>query len=261
MDRKKRVNLGFRQPVTMKRILLLPFVLVLSITFALSQPCIVKIDSLKGQYTGDCRNGKANGFGTATGVDSYTGNFKDGYPDGEGKYSWKNGTWYNGGWKAGLFDGNGTYNKVDQNKPDSATLVTGYWKAGKYIGKFQKPYSFTALTGGINDLNGRKIRDQKAEITIAVKSTTAGASSIYKNILPKPKLVSVELTEGLFQQRADNETAALMNIYTFRNVTFPFQAILSFETTGTNPLPSTQEKIKIEISETGSWYIQVNIDN
>ena len=57
----------------------------------LSQSCDVKVDSLKGQYTGGCKNGEANGNGTATGTDSYTGNFKNGYPDGEGKYTWKNG--------------------------------------------------------------------------------------------------------------------------------------------------------------------------
>ena len=50
----------------------------------LSQSCDVKVDSLKGQYTGGCKNGEANGNGTATGTDSYTGNFKNGYPDGEG---------------------------------------------------------------------------------------------------------------------------------------------------------------------------------
>jgi len=245
----------------MKKSLLLLFIFFSSIPDLLSQSCSVGVDSLKGQYTGGCKNGKANGFGTATGVDSYTGNFRNGYPDGEGKYTWKNGTWYNGNWKAGLFDGNGTFNKVEANRPDSATLITGFWKDGKYVGKYQKPLSFSSLTSGINDISGRKLRDSKAEITIGVKSTTAGGASLYKNVLPKPKLVSVELIQGLYQQRADNESAALTNIYTFRNVTFPFQAILSFETTGTNPLPSAVEKIKVEITESGSWYIQVNIDN
>ena len=245
----------------MKKATLLLLLLFFSLTVVFSQTCIVNVDSLKGQYTGGCKHGKADGFGTAVGTDSYTGNFKNGFPDGEGKYAWKSGTWYDGNWKAGLFDGNGTFYKLNETKPDSASLITGFWKSGKYMGKFQKPVAFTALTSGINDINGRKIRDAKAEITIIVKSTTAGGASLYKNILPKPKLVNIELLQGLFQQRADNETAALTNTYTFRNVTFPFQAILSFETTGTNPLPSAVEKMKVEISESGSWYIQVNIDN
>lgn len=244
----------------MKKLLIL-FISFFSVSAILSQPCIVSIDSLKGQYTGGCKKGKAEGYGTAIGVDSYTGNFKNGYPDGEGKYTWKNGTWYNGNWKAGLFEGNGTFNKIDRNKPDSATLVTGLWQAGKYIGKFQKPYSVVSLTNGINEVSIRKLRDTKAEITIAVKSTTSGGSSLYMPLLPKPKLVNIELLEGRFQQQADNETSTVTNTYTFRNVTFPFYAIFTFETSGTNPLPLPSEKIKVEISETSSWYIQVHIEN
>ena len=226
----------------------------------LSQNCVVSIDSLKGQYTGGCRKGRANGFGTAVGVDSYTGNFKNGYPDGEGKYTWKNGSWFNGNWKDGLFDGNGTFSKIDDSRPDSATLVTGFWQAGRYKGKFQKPFSVTSLTNGINEASVRKIGD-KAEITITVTSTTAGGSSIYMPLLPKPKLISIELVQGLFQQRVDNETSPVINRYTLRNVTFPFYAILTFETTGTNPLPLPVEKIKIELSELSNWYVQVKIDN
>ena len=226
----------------------------------LSQNCIVSIDSLKGQYTGACKKGRANGSGTAIGVDSYTGNFKNGYPDGEGKYSWKNGSWFNGNWKDGLFDGNGTFNKVDDRRPDSATLVTGFWQAGKYKSKFQKSNSVTSLTNGVNDATARKIGD-KAEITITVTSTTAGGASLYMPLLPKPKLISIELVQGLFQQRVDNETSPVINRYTLRNVTFPFYAILTFETTGTNPQPLPVEKIKIELSELSNWYIQVKIDN
>ena len=244
----------------MKKFLLI-FISAFSAAGVLSQSCIVSIDSLKGQYTGGCRNGKANGFGTAIGVDTYTGNFRNGYPDGQGKYTWKNGTWYNGNWKDGLFDGNGTFSKADEIKPDSFTLMTGFWEKGKYIGKFQKPYSIVSLTNGISEINARKTTDTKAEITIAVTSTTAGGSSLYKAVLPKPKLVNIDLVEGRFQQQADNETSSLTNKYTFRIVTFPFYAIFTFETTGTNPLPLPLEKIKVEISEAGNWYIQVKIDN
>lgn len=240
---------------------LLFFVLILLASVIFSQSCLVGVDSLKGHYTGGCKNGKANGYGTAIGVDSYTGNFKNGYPDGEGKYTWKNGTWYNGNWRAGLFDGNGTFNKIDENTPDSATLITGFWQAGKYKGKFQKPYSVVSLTNGINDVSAKKMGDKKAEITITVTSTTAGGSSLYVPLLPKPKLINIELVQGMFLQRINNETSPLINRYTLRNVTFPFFAILTFETTGTNPMPLAVEKIKVELSESSNWYIQVKIDN
>lgn len=226
-----------------------------------SQSCIVSIDSLKGQYTGGCKHGKADGFGSAIGTDTYTGNFKNGYPDGQGKYIWKNGTWYDGNWKAGLFDGNGTFNKVLQANSDSFILITGFWQAGNYIGKIQKPYSVTSLTNGISEASARKLKDVRNEITIGVTSTTAGGSSLNIPALPKPKLVNIELFEGRYMQRADNETSRTINRYTLRNVTFPFYAILTFETTGTNTMPSAVEKIKVEITESSSWYIQVKIDN
>jgi hypothetical protein len=227
----------------------------------LSQTCSVSVDSLKGEYIGACKKGKADGFGTAVGVDSYTGNFKNGFPDGEGKYTWKNGTWYNGNWKKGLFEGNGTFYKVDENKPDSATLITGFWQGGKFIGKYKKPYSIVSLTNGISEVNARKIRETKSEITISVKSITGGGASLYNYLLPKPRLISVEIIEGRFQQQANNETSTVTNVYTLRHVTFPFQAIFTFETTGTNPMPLHLEKMKVEISEISSWYIHVNIDN
>ena len=75
----------------MKKHILLYFSYFFIVTPLLSQPCSVSVDSLKGEYNGDCKKGKAEGKGTAVGIDSYKGNFKNGYPNGEGKYIWKNG--------------------------------------------------------------------------------------------------------------------------------------------------------------------------
>ena len=55
-----------------------------------AQNCTVVTEALKGTYEGGCKNEKADGTGTAKGEDSYTGEFKNGYPEGKGKYSWKN---------------------------------------------------------------------------------------------------------------------------------------------------------------------------
>ncbi len=51
----------------MKKILIY-FVLVFSTSSLLSQSCSVSVDSLKGQYIGNCRKGKAEGKGTAIGI-------------------------------------------------------------------------------------------------------------------------------------------------------------------------------------------------
>lgn len=64
-----------------------------------AQDCTVTVPALAGKYEGECKNGKADGAGKATGEDVYEGNFKNGQPDGKGKYTWKNGDWYDGLWQ------------------------------------------------------------------------------------------------------------------------------------------------------------------
>ena len=244
----------------MKTLLFLCTALLL-VTCLPAQPCIVTVNALKGSYKGDCRKGKADGMGTATGTDTYTGNFKNGYPDGEGKYTWKNGSTYDGFWKNGLFDGKGTLSKIDDSKTDSLIVITGFWKKGQYTGKYEKPYVVTPLTNNISDINIRKLNTGRAEIILNVKSITSGGTSLSNPIIPKPQLTDIQYIEGRFDQQANDETSSLAtNKYTLRGVKFPFHAILTFETTGTSAKLHV-EKIEVEILESNNWFIQVSIDN
>lgn len=156
--------------VFMKKQIVLYFISFFFTTSLLSQPCTVSVDALKGQYTGDCKKGKAGGTGTGIGIDSYTGNFKNGYPDGQGKYTWKNGSWYDGLWKNGLFEGQGTLSNVDNTKPGETVILTGFWMKGKYIGSYEKPYVVRSTTNNINSLNIRKLNSITSEITLSVKN-------------------------------------------------------------------------------------------
>ncbi|MBS1511236.1 MAG: hypothetical protein JST86_10370 [Bacteroidetes bacterium] len=226
-----------------------------------SQDCTVNVDSLKGTYTGDCKKGKANGKGTAKGTDEYTGDFKDGYPDGNGKYIWQNGNWYEGGWKKGAFEGQGTLSKKGVNKDDSVIVISGYWHKNEYKGQYEKPFVVTALSNDLNDLSTRKLGNSKDEIMITVKNITGGASNLSYNQLPKARLTDIQMISGKYDQLMPDETSSpVSNKYIIRNVTFPFHAILTFETgsLGTNLHP---EKVDVEIFENGYWSIQVNIDN
>jgi hypothetical protein len=243
-----------------KKHALLYFLLFPLTTCVLSQPCNVSLDSLKGQYVGACKNGKAQGIGTATGIDSYTGNFKNGYPDGQGKYTWQNGSWYEGTWERGLFNGQGTYSGLDSGNTTGFRILSGFWKKGKYIGKYEKPFTVLPLTNNISDVSVRKLNKTESQITINVKTITAGASSNSAIHLPKAQLVNIQLIEGRFEQRIDDETSSLMaNKYTFRKVTFPFGAIFTFETIGQAKLPS--ERLELNFLEDCNCYVQVAIDN
>lgn len=241
----------------MKQILFYFFTLFIT-TNAISQSCEVKADSLKGQYTGGCKKGLANGNGTAAGIDSYTGDFKNGYPEGEGKYTWKNGSTYEGGFKHGLFDGNGTLKKVSNT--DKPIVMSGFWKAGNYVGQHEKPYDVHLLTNNISDVNVRRSNDKESVISITVKSITAGSSDEKYVHAPKPELKNIQQIEGRFEQEVDDTSASInSNMYTFRNVTFPFYAIFSFETK--NDFKFDSERFGLALFEDGKWNVQVNIDN
>jgi hypothetical protein len=229
---------------------------------ALAQPCLVNVDSLKGQYTGDCKYGKADGQGIATGVDSYAGAFKNGYPEGQGRYTWKNGSFYEGTWKKGLFDGQGTLSRKKSIDPDTVVIFTGFWQKGNYLGRFEKPYLVHSTTANINDLNIRKINNSRtSEITIVVKNITGGASDVAYTHVPKSRLIDVQAVEGQFEQEIPDEASSLIsNKYKFRGITYPFYAIFSFETTGTYGVLHV-EKVGVEFFENCNWFVQVGIDN
>ncbi|KAF5842183.1 putative phosphatidylinositol monophosphate kinase [Dunaliella salina] len=60
--------------------------------------------------------------------DSYTGQWKDDKPDGDGKYVWEMGSWYEGTWQCGKQHGVGKY-----VWPSGATYQ-GEWRAGSIHG-------------------------------------------------------------------------------------------------------------------------------
>ncbi len=244
----------------MKKQFLLLLISCIPVLNMLAQNCAVNIDSLKGKYDGNCNKGIANGKGTATGVDSYTGDFKNGYPDGQGKYVWRNGSTYVGSWKNGFFEGEGTLHKMNLDNTDSDIVLNGFWKKGKYIGKYEKPYLVHTLTNNITDVSVRKLNSHGSEVTLNVKSITGGGSNNEYEHLPKPTLVGIQQIEGRFEQQVADESSSLMsNRYILRNITYPFYAIFSFETK--NDTKFDVERVGVELLEDGNWYMQINIDN
>ena len=119
----------------------------------------VIINTNKGKYVGEWKDGKKHGQGTFTygkgkwEGEKYEGEFKDGYRHGQGTYTWSNGdkyigefnndkpngqgtyTWsdgrkYEGEFKDGIKHGQGTFTSVMGNK------YVGEWKENKsWIGK------------------------------------------------------------------------------------------------------------------------------
>lgn len=82
-------------------------------------------------YTGEIKNGLPNGQGTFTWTDgdTYVGGFKDGAQDGQGTYTFANGDSYIGGFKNGVYHGEGTFTFAD------GRVETGIFENGELISK------------------------------------------------------------------------------------------------------------------------------
>ena len=107
--------------------------------------CEVLVPELIGSYSGKCKRGLAHGEGKAVGVDSYEGKFSKGLPNGSGKYTWADGRIFEGEWSRGELDGKGIMTYPEEL---GDSVVTGFWKAGKYVGKeLIPPYRLISKRG------------------------------------------------------------------------------------------------------------------
>ena len=95
-------------------------------TVVMHDGCYVADPHVNGTYEGECKDGKANGFGKSVGEDSYEGYFVDGKFQGTGKYTWKDGDTYAGQFFNGKPHGYGVLIKGKQRQE-------GIWEKGELI--------------------------------------------------------------------------------------------------------------------------------
>lgn len=94
-------------------------------------------DSSAYTYTGECKNGYADGKGVSTWSDGrrYQGDFKNGRKDGKGIDTWSDGSRYEGDFKNGLQDGKGVEIRSE------GIRYEGDFKNNRLNGKGVKTYS------------------------------------------------------------------------------------------------------------------------
>ncbi len=229
----------------MKKIFLLAFLIVTIFAVrAQNTDCKVLADSLKGSYEGECKNGKAEGKGKATGTDTYDGEFKNGQPDGTGKYTWKKGGYYEGQWKKGLKDGKGEMHTIENNE---VIVKTGYWKKDKYIGLYENPYRIITTTSDVGRVEVNNTGKKGRSITVTVKGLV-DRSSINSNPNAIVVMTDFQIVTGTYTTKSNNKLTN-SDVTIFRDVVFPFMATFNF---GTSIL-------QIELFESGDWDIQVPI--
>jgi hypothetical protein len=230
-------------------IIFLSIVFSSTIVLAQSTPCVVLLDSIKGIYEGGCNNGKANGEGKSIGIDTYEGTFKNGLPDGMGKYTWKNGDYFYGSWKKGLKDGKGLMH-LPVNGTDS--VISGYWKRGVYKGQYENPYIIHNVSSDVGRVEvDRVIGGKQSSITLTVESLIGGGS-IYpgSSQAPLTTMTGLDVTRGSYQSKSSN-TLTNKDITMFQGVIFPFKARFTFG----------NSMIEIEIFQEGDWNIRIPINN
>ena len=236
------------------------------------QNCEVSVASLVGSYTGDCKGGKANGKGKAIGKDSYEGNFKNGYPDGEGIYKYQNGEFYTGSFSKGLMQGKGEFHYLKSNKQDS--IVKGVWTDNIHK-DYDRDYLIISKTSAIVKFNIKEIKgDVTNRIIIESKPLmkSASLSSIQSSknesngsrgigyrdpgydlnsekFLPQVTPISNYIVSqgaflNAFNRKTDKEATT-----EFQQVTFPFKTVVYFN----------DDYVEFIIYKPSSWKLDVTI--
>lgn len=216
---------------------LLP-ILILFPLFAVAQsPCKVSLPALDSIYKGKCKNGLANGMGEAWGKFYYKGKFVSGYPEGEGRAEYPDGTLYIGTWKKGMKNGKGTVRFTENGKIVEKTFVWENDVRQKEI--LPAPYKI------LTQRNVARMRVYKQGGTNGVwfnPSSQGGVADDYED----------------FQLSGTSGRETLQNPkFGFDDAQFPFKGSIRYK--AWNKLRTTQTEIlvEIEITEPGNWVVEI----
>lgn len=222
----------------MKRIVLLIGIVTISlfpfVTFAQSS-CKVLLPKIGDTYTGTCKQGLANGQGEAFGIDKYKGEFKKGFPDGVGTYTWKTGEIYTGEWKKGFRDGNGEFTFKYMGRD---SVLAGIWEADKFIGQRELTPYVVEYRNSIGRVSCMRVGDRPY---IKYKFSRNGGES--NNI------------NNLLLQGSSGSESNSASFTGFEQVAFPFKGKVIFNAPNSFMSATLTCELRFIINKPGSWIV------
>jgi hypothetical protein len=215
---------------------ILQFIVFLMITnFAAGQQtgCKVLMPAISGTYSGECKKGLANGNGVAQGTDHYEGHFSKGLPDGQGTYTWQNGSFFQGQWEKGLKNGIG---KMVYKSLAGDSIVTGYWEKDNYKGKKLIPSYKITRNQGVARYVFRKVGD--------------GNDLDIKIFLGSQFNTNVEDFSLAYDSGDEFERGSS---YGIQNIRFPLNVKITYRTWNQFHTSQSNVTLDFELSEPGKW--------
>ncbi|RLD87336.1 MAG: hypothetical protein DRJ09_10475 [Bacteroidetes bacterium] len=213
--------------------IILMFVAFTPFTNQAQNKCKVLVKEISAQYHGKCKKGLAKGKGKAEGVDTYTGHFKAGYPEGKGTYLWANGDSYTGEWEQGKRSGEGV---LTLHFSDGDSIVKGLWKDDKYLGPVP-PKPEVIHSTGVDRYTFLKTGNLRNRVLIDVYQNGSRNKALFD--------LMISSTSG--------SKAFVGNSFGYEFIDFPVRIKVMYYTY--NKLHSQQIYVKFEfvISEPGDW--------
>ncbi|MEP6748163.1 MAG: hypothetical protein ABJB86_10595 [Bacteroidota bacterium] len=213
--------------------------------------CRVVALNLLSSYKGACKNGLANGQGDAVGIHHYTGNFRDGIPNGYGTYYYDDSTYYMGYFQDGVKEGKGEAHYLHKGRSDSA--IKGYWSGNEFRGKKYITYDFD---GGSKfdryDINATP--DWGHTISFEIYTTTGS-----------PLGIPNDLHDAGYVLRVDDITAASNAIIRLLSKVDTFTR--SYSTYDLNTFPiilyvhlSNGESFKLHLYKNAKWTVRLYVN-
>jgi len=201
------------------------------------ETCKVLMPEISGRYTGDCKNGLADGKGIAEGKDKYEGKFKKGYPNGQGIYTWSTGEVYKGSWNEGKKNGNGIFT-FKSNGIDSTT--TGIWKDDVFLRKKIVSQYMVFRASGIKRTNVQRDSDGD-KVTLMIMKDGNNNSTV----------------SGLTFFCTSGMTYSVGSKLGYENVIFPCTVKVIYSTSNSFNTASIECAFEVEIKTPGIWEIKL----